>query len=318
MKPCDHGRLSALVFAGAFVITGSLQAPLCLADPRQPAEDNNTLAQEKTDQGLGFVQKENYPAALDAFEEAYRLDPTPKRLYNIAMCQKALYRYVDSIAAFRQFLKQGGNDITADLRQDAQNAIREMEHLIGKLKLKGAPDGVKVLIDGKEVAETPLAGPILLDPGEHTLEVTGVLRRELVIKSGSDSEVVVLAPSTDAQTRDRTLRKMGWIGIGTGGAALIAGVITGSLALNLNTGLKDAGCAASSGCDESKYGADHEKRDDLATTTNVLLGVGGAVAVAGGVLLFLSYRGEQNVESKIAVSPVAGASMAGFAVNGRF
>ena len=64
---------------------------------------NRDQAKAHFKEGMAAIKGENYPAALIAFEKSYKLTPKAALLFNIAMCEKALYRYVDSITSFRRF-----------------------------------------------------------------------------------------------------------------------------------------------------------------------------------------------------------------------
>jgi hypothetical protein len=123
-------------------------------------------------------------------------------------------------------------------------------------------------------------------------------------------------PSAEAELKDQRLRKWGWIGLGTGAAALIGGVVTGSLALKLNGDLKDA--CAKNDCPQSEYGDDRDRRDLLATSTNLLLGAGGTILAVGVIILFVTRRGEKDVEPEIGFFPAAGSNFVGVGLNGRF
>ncbi|MCP4601742.1 MAG: PEGA domain-containing protein [Proteobacteria bacterium] len=117
-----------------------------------------------------MIEKEEYLGALDAFEASYRLRPRSTVLFNIAMCQKALYRYADAVTSFLRFLDE--DQISPDMREMAQSSLDELMQLVGKLDITEAPEGARVNIDGNLIGTLPLEEPIVLDPGRHTVEVT--------------------------------------------------------------------------------------------------------------------------------------------------
>src|SRR6187399_627350 len=55
--------------------------------------------------GIKLYQDTNYPGALAEFEAAYAAKPGPGSLQNIALCQKALFRYREAAATLEQLLK---------------------------------------------------------------------------------------------------------------------------------------------------------------------------------------------------------------------
>ena len=129
--------------------------------------DNKDQAKAHFKEGMAAIKGENYPAALIAFEKSYKLAHKAALLFNIAMCEKALYRYVDSITTFRRFLSESGDKIKPELEAQSEQAVQEMMTLIGTLKLMDAPDDAEVFVDGKSIGKTPFKEGVLLDPGQH-------------------------------------------------------------------------------------------------------------------------------------------------------
>jgi hypothetical protein len=154
--------------------------------------DDTALAKEKIDEGKRLIAEEKYEEALQAFEISYSLRPKSWVLFNIAMCNKALHRYVDAISSFRLFLRSE-TDPTSQTRQLAESSLAELESMVGKVRIAEAPDGAKVYIDGELVGETPLKEPLALDPGRHVVRVSKdrfkTLDVEVIAASGSEVEV---------------------------------------------------------------------------------------------------------------------------------
>lgn len=138
---------------------------------------------------------EDYPGALAAFQRSYALVPKPSVLYNLAMCYKALYRYVDAIATFQRYLLLGSNRIQPSRLDEVKSEISEMKRLIGKLNVLHAPPDSEVLVDGKPVGKTPLVLPLEIDPGKHVVKLTKTgyqpFIKELTVASGSEIKLEV-------------------------------------------------------------------------------------------------------------------------------
>ena len=110
---------------------------------------------------------------------------------------------------------------------------------------------------------------------------------------------------------------LGWALLGTGIATGIAGAVTGGLALSKANALEES-CPEKVGCSTQDRRL-KEESDVLATTTNVLLPVGGALAVAGGVLAILGLRAKKlERAATIRVNPHGNAEGAVLVVAGRF
>ncbi len=164
-----------LVFSAVLTVP-----PTCLAD-------NRKAAKAKMAEGGRMIEQDNYLAALQAFREAYELYPNQTTLFNIGMCYKALYRYVEAIETFKRCVRSP--QAKADIKRKAADTILELERLIGKLRIEGAPHGASVIVNGKKAAQTPLSEPLMLDPGQHALWVSKqgyrTLKTEITIGSGA-------------------------------------------------------------------------------------------------------------------------------------
>ena len=107
---------------------------LLLSAAVSAAADDAALAKEKVEEGKRLIGEEKYGDALQAFEKSYALRPKAWVLFNIAMCNKALHRYVDAISAFQRFLDTE-TDPTSKTRELATAALAELERFVGKIHL---------------------------------------------------------------------------------------------------------------------------------------------------------------------------------------
>ncbi len=110
---------------------------------------------------------------------------------------------------------------------------------------------------------------------------------------------------TTAEALDRAkLAVSGWWTLGTGAALLVAGGITGGVALHLNAELRGE-CTGGS-CPPT-YHADLDARDHLAVSSTVLLGAGIAAAAVGVLILTVFSRPPKGATTgaTAALTPVA-------------
>lgn len=154
--------------------------------------DDIELAKKKIEEGKQFIAEEKYAEALEAFTFSYSIRPKPWVLFNIAMCNKALHRYVDAIFTFERFL-QTETDPESTTGKLARSALAELESLVGKVRVVEAPPGASVYIDGEKVGHAPLDAPLPLDPGRHVVNVSKdrfkSLTVEVIVASGAEVEV---------------------------------------------------------------------------------------------------------------------------------
>jgi hypothetical protein len=171
------------------VVALTATALLLAAAPRLAVADDQEVAKAKFQEGMGLIKEENYPAALAAFEESYKLVPKPGLLYNIAMCQKALFRYVESIASFRKYVTAMGANVKPEMRLTVEQALSDMQKLVGTVLIDGAPDGANVFVDDRSIGTTPLRETLLADPGQHSIRVERdgykPLRTDVNVPSGA-------------------------------------------------------------------------------------------------------------------------------------
>jgi len=173
-----------------FILTVFLAVSADLAE----AEEQQDRARVLFVRGAELFAAEDYEAALESFQESHRLNPVDSALYNIAMCQRALFRYVESRETFRQYLAAGGEAIDETRRHEVQRSILELEELLGELRLRVVPQGARLYLD-----EVPLPpeqwASMLVRTGRHTLraEAEGYQPwvRQLDLSMGDATEVAV-------------------------------------------------------------------------------------------------------------------------------
>jgi tetratricopeptide (TPR) repeat protein len=197
--PAHVGR--ANIAAGAremsrgnfFVGSGALRArrvallvlTLC-ALPVARADDADDPAHRRFRQGVALFNEGDFNAALAEFEGAYRLQPLPSILYNVALSEKALFRYGDSIAHFERYLAEARN-IEPERQAEVRDLLARMRALLAELRLTITPEGAAVVIDGRLVGSAPLA-PVLVAAGHRVIELSAEghhpLRREITAIAG--------------------------------------------------------------------------------------------------------------------------------------
>ncbi|MCS6902127.1 MAG: PEGA domain-containing protein [Myxococcales bacterium] len=126
-------------------------------------------AEEHFAMGLRLFQEKNYAGALAEFEEAYRQKPTPSSLQNMALCQRALFRYAEAIDTLEKMLREHGDAVDPEDRKAAQDAIGEMQGMVATVRITVEPSNAMVWVDGRPV-EGKGTREIRLNVGEHRVE----------------------------------------------------------------------------------------------------------------------------------------------------
>lgn len=307
------------------------------------------VAKEAYAKGVAHFEKGEYREAADAFREAHTLKPTWKVLYNVGQAEAAAKRYGLALEAFEAYLAQGGDDVPDLRREELLAELERLRKMVGTVEIT-APDGAQVFVDGVARGAAPLLGKLPVSASvEHRawVVVDGERSPERAFKvMGSDSISITLGAAAEGPAAPAVgvvagsdvaadegarppeqepaadggpsgLRTGGWVMVGVGGAMLIAGAVTGALALNLDDELyndcTDGHCPADRADDIDRLGA-------LSAVTDVMLFAGGAFAATGAVLLIVdAARGKESAgDDAVGVAPAFGPGFGGATLRGRF
>ncbi len=159
-------------------------------------DDAKAAAREHFQKGLAAYEDQRFAEAADEFETAYKLSPAFKLLYNIGQVDVALGRSVEAVDAFDRYLKQGAGAIPTARKREVEDEIRKQRERIGTVVVRTSPEGAEVRIDGVLVGRTPLARPVSVNAGRHTVEALlsghAALTREIDI-AGKGSHALEMA-----------------------------------------------------------------------------------------------------------------------------
>ncbi len=147
-------------------------APMAFAAPSRgqtAAEDPTTaMARARFKEGVDFYDKGEFDQARVSFLQAYALKKHPAVLLNLAWsCLKSGHA-LEGERYFKQFLSEG-KDITDKQRADASDGLAQTHAKLGRVDVI-APPGTEVTIDGDKVGTTPLAEPVSVEAGAHTVK----------------------------------------------------------------------------------------------------------------------------------------------------
>lgn len=174
----------------------------------------------------------------------------------------------------------------------------------GTLLVRGAPEGASITIDGREMGTAPLAAPLSLAPGEHSVSVNAEgyspYSRTVSLSAGEQ------LPLDVQLERSRRRLSPAWFGItlGIAGALAAAGLGTGIQVSRWEDEFEEHARACQDPSNPNAQSECSQGRDlidpgtSLATATNVLFGVAGAFAVAALVIAFFTqWHGEAQGEA---------------------
>jgi tetratricopeptide (TPR) repeat protein len=139
------------------------------AAPASADEASANAAPDLFARGVELADRGDYQAALQAFSDAYAARPNFAVLYNIGQAQVALGRPQEAAATLSRYLREGGDSVPADRRQQVQDQIKLIESFLVEIDLATDPAGATISIDNREVGRTPIPEPVRLTAGTHKI-----------------------------------------------------------------------------------------------------------------------------------------------------
>lgn len=137
--------------------------------PPDPAQAATDAARAHFKTGIKLYRDGNYPGALAEFEAAYELKPGPGSLQNIALCQKALFRYGEAADTLTRLLLRHDAELSDAERTAAGLARDELKGLVGSVRIRVTPPDARVTLDGQLLSDTERLSAHRVNVGEHTL-----------------------------------------------------------------------------------------------------------------------------------------------------
>lgn len=276
--------------------------------------------------GKRLLTEKKYAEACTAFEQSDRLDPGIGAKVNVARCYEewgklatALRWYTDA-----EHMATTSQD---DRAKKIHALIAELEPSVPRLTVSMPPDAatdhvIEVKLDGVELPATGLGVERRVDPGAHEVDtiIDGARRTKVVpLERGGSAEITLDVP---LRARPRTRSSVAGadaapdptrrlVGLGVSGAGVVALGVAGIVTLRARGDYHHALSAHCSGmtdmCDEIGQAAARSARHRANISTGVT--IGGALAVAGGLVLYFTARKPAAAgrdEHALYVAPVVG------------
>jgi hypothetical protein len=159
-----------LASLGTFApLTARADTPTVGAPAAADPSDATAQARRHFKLGIRLYQDTNYPGALAEFEAAYAAKPGAGSLQNVALCQKALFRYREAASTLQQLLSLHAAELNEGEQKSVRDAISELEGLVGSIVVDVEPADAKVTIDGRAVPPSELRAGVELNVGEHAI-----------------------------------------------------------------------------------------------------------------------------------------------------
>jgi hypothetical protein len=154
----------------AAVSRGARAAPPGKPDAPPPA----ALAEAKKnfEVGLKLYKEGLVKEALAAFVAADKIVARASVERNIGQCQRDLKDFAAAYETYSALLEKFGGTLKPAESTDVKRAIDELSLLTGTIEVKTPEADATVALDDKTIGKTPLAKPIRVNIGTHSLTVT--------------------------------------------------------------------------------------------------------------------------------------------------
>ena len=328
-------RLRSLAGTLAFSLASFALAPTARAD--DAAASDVAAARELGIAGVKLADAGNCAEAIDKLARSEKMYHAPSILERLGECQVQTGKVVEGTENLNRVVRENlpptAPPVFLAAQERARQALAEAKPKIAKLKIAvAAPAGADfaVTIDGTPVPNANLNVDRPVDPGPHTVEVTGNGFKKASAKvslgpGAVDSVAITLERDPNAKKEvppgdDRNggvpareerggSKVPAIVAFSVGGAGIVTGVIFGVLAAGKRSGLDGA-------CPNKVCPSSQESNLDSAKTfgwvSTIGFGVGIVGAAVGTVLLFTGGKTEAQVRG-VRVQPTLGLGNAGFA-----
>lgn len=245
------------LFASFAFVSSCLIASVAVAESALApviSESSGTLQEERTPdlekarvhfaQGVQFYNAGDYKLSLIEFRRSYELSKNCRILYNIGQVNQQLGNYTNALKALEQYLRESGGEVDEERKTEVTSNIQLLKTRVAHIRIISNVAAPEVLIDGFPVDAKNSNADIVLDPGDHHVDLrkpgyqsggtvialaAGDVNKVRINLVRVPSTVRVVAPASNpTPRRGSTLTWIGWTTTAT--TALGAGV-TGVLAV---------------------------------------------------------------------------------------
>lgn len=324
----------------------ALACALCAWPPSvasaAPSRQDMQKADKLFKEARTLMGKGDYQPACPRLEESQKLDPAPGTQYQLAVCYENVDRPATALALFLEVAelakKAGFTDKEKVARDNAAALEPKVPRIVIEVPAKQRVTGLVITRDGATVEESQYDRPILVDPGEATIEATAPGKkpfRSVVTVKGTGTRVTVpillddIAPPPSDKPPPKSsfgpqrIAAVGVAALGVGG--VVVGSVFGLQAKDgYDKAISDPSlCPTKKACyPAGKRLVDGARGDALIST---IAFAAGGVALAGGVVLFLTAPSGSPPPSEkksgavsVTVVPVAAEGYGGLAATGTF
>lgn len=301
------------LWLGAACVLATLATPIqAAAQAKSGAPAKGADAGKKDDdakqKAAAYLKGGARAAAAGEWEDAYAeyaiawsFDPTWEVAAGLGKAAYKTGHYAEAIQRLSFYLREAPpKKVSAKARKEAETMLQDAKSKTGEITIT-APEGSNVLIDGEEIGNTPLAEPIVVDPGQRKVEVRRGSQGETKTADITAGSKVTLdftpKPSGPPKTVIVEVKEEGLLTpqtrtavVITGGALAVGGLAAGGISLGVGfaKGSERQTATADPFGRETAKAASQTEAD--AKSVAIWCFVGGGVAAVGTTVFYLVTR----------------------------
>jgi tetratricopeptide (TPR) repeat protein len=249
----------------AFGLVVTLATPVFVTTAHAQEESSDDAARRHFRLGQAHYENGEFAEAATEFDEAYRLSQRAQLLYNVYVAYRDAGDMPHAAAALRSYLDQV---------PDAENGAQLHARLV-------AMDRVLA-----QSAATTTTTTTVATPTDTTTVATTDTTTTTAATTTTDTSTEVVPPPAYTSGGGFGSSPVGWIVGGVGAALIVAGIVTGVMALDAQSSL-DAMCGQDHHSCPAGYESTRDSGQALGAATDGLIITGGIALVTGVVLLFV-------------------------------
>src|SRR4051812_23680819 len=146
-------------------------APAAAATDSAPDATAKQEAARRFEHAIKLYEEADYILALAEFERVYELVPDYRVLYNIGQVSIQLGRYARAFRTLKEYVARGGSELAPDRAAAVQADLAQLSGKIARLSVQVEQAGAQISVDGAAVGRSPLAEPLVVDVGEHRVQI---------------------------------------------------------------------------------------------------------------------------------------------------
>ena len=165
---CDWCRTARV--AGVLVLLMPAQLARAASAPAGDGDRAKDAAEAKLVDGVELLKTRSYHQALERFEQAYALLPSPLIFYDLGLAELGLGDAPRALESFDRFLAEAP-DAPADKRQKAERYREQLRARVSIVTLESDANvgAAELTVDGLSLGRVSLPRRLYLAPGSHDL-----------------------------------------------------------------------------------------------------------------------------------------------------